>query len=527
MKLKISTRLSLFIVCLLFFAIGGISLISYKQSSSAIQTKIELYSEQIMNQVSQNLRLDLKRVENTLDDVSSTEDIQEGLAQYYLKPDTQYVVNNKVRKLLTHQVVLMPYIKSANIALDSKTILGIGADYLEKNKYTGIVESAQNNFSFNYSLINDANGAPLISISKRFKSANSGDVLGTLVLTLTEEHISDTYRQIDIGKAADIFVMDSKGLIISSRDKTRIPVNQILADSVLIDAVINHHKANKSTFSSKLLKTDSLVAFSPIENSDWFVVAAIPKAYLDVELNRSAKTTFWLGLICLLVSAIVAYFISLGISLPSKKILYAMNEAKNGNLNIQLKERNKDEMGQIAASFNEMMTNIRMLVKQATISTQCIIEQSQVMNQASARMRETTGQFVTIIDEITLGAVNQANEAGYSASHMNDLAEKIDLVELDVEIVSKTVEKSKRISESTLEIVGLLNEKTITVNQASQKIVQDILTFNEDMKNVKNIVQVISDIASQTNILSINASIEAARAGSAGKGFAVVAQEVK
>jgi methyl-accepting chemotaxis protein len=91
--------------------------------------------------------------------------------------------------------------------------LGLGADYLEKSKYTGIVESAQNNFNFNNVLINDATGAPLISISKRFKSAAKGDVLGTLVLTLSEKHIADIYRQIDIGKAADIFIIDSYGLI--------------------------------------------------------------------------------------------------------------------------------------------------------------------------------------------------------------------------------------------------------------------------------------------------------------------------
>ncbi|QGQ98991.1 methyl-accepting chemotaxis protein [Paenibacillus psychroresistens] len=525
--MKISTRLSLFIVCLLFLSISGISFISYKQSSNAIQTKIELYSEQIMNQVSQNLQLDLKHLENTMEDISSSEDIQDGLANYNAKPETQYVVDNKVRKILTHQVVLMPYIKSANIAIDSNTILGLGADYLEKSKYTSIVDMAKNNFTFNYSLINDPTGTPLISISKRFKSAINGAVLGTIVLTLAEEHIADIYRQIDIGKSADIFIMDEKGLIISSRDGAKIPVNQLLNEATLTEAVISHNEASKTTFTSALKGIDSLIAFSPIENSNWFVVASIPQAYLDAELNASAKTSIWLGLICLIVSAAIAYLISLSISSPSKKILYAMNEAKIGNLNIQLNERKKDEMGQIAASFNEMMINIRLLVKQATISTQCIIEQSQVMDLASGQMRETTGQFVTIISQITQGAIEQAEEASHSAASMNDLSEKMDLVGVNVETVSANVEKSKQISENTLDIVRVLNEKTITVNIASQRIVQDIQDFNEDMKHVKNVVEVISDIATQTNILSINASIEAARAGSAGKGFAVVAHEVK
>ena len=422
---------------------------------------------------------------------------------------------------------MQSYITSESIFIDKDNNLGFGAEYFDSEQLNRILELTKKNFEYNYSFVKYATGTPSISVSKQIKSSISGNVLGTIVLTFSEEHFSDIYKQIDIGKSADVFIIDSAGTIVSSRDKENNPVNQLFPDKQLLKILLVTANSKSPLLLIRIRGTDSLVAYSPIPNTNWYVVAAIPNAYIHAELTQLAKTTLWIVLICLFISAIIAYMISLGISVPSKKIIHAMDEAKKGNLHIHIEDDNQDEMGKISTNFNEMISNIRLLIEQTNISSQSVLGQAELIDSASERTRQSTKQFVTIIEQIAEGATHQASEAYESSSSMSDLSDKINLVGKDMDTVSHAVENTKRVSESTMEIIKSLNEKTVTANSVSQEIIKDINDFNKEMKKVENIVGVISDIASQTNILSINASIEAARAGNAGKGFAVVAQEVK
>lgn len=524
---NIQLRLSAFFIVLLVFSLTITSLLSYKQSSGAIQSKIELYSKQVMNQVSQNLRLDMNHIETGIEDTITNLDVQNSLSQYRSSSENQYAVTEKIRKIIKHQISLQGYITSESIFIDKDNSLGFGAEYFDSEQLNRIMELAKKNFDYNYSFVQYATGTPSISVSKQIKSSISGNVLGTIVLTFSEEHFSDIYKQIDIGKSADVFIIDSAGTIVSSRDKENNPVNQLYPDKQLIENIASYSKQQKSAFTYSIRGTDSLVAYSPIPNTNWYVVAAIPNEYIHAERTQLAKTTVWIGLICLFISAIIAYMISLGISVPSKKIVHAMDEAKKGNLHIHIEDDNQDEMGKISSNFNEMIDNIRLLIEHTSVSSQNVLSQAQSIDAASERTRQSTKQFVTIIEQIAEGATHQASEASESSASMSDLSDKINLVGKDMDTVSHAVENTKRVSESTMDILKSLNEKTATANSVSKEIIKDINNFNGDMKKIENIVGVISDIASQTNILSINASIEAARAGNAGKGFAVVAQEVK
>lgn len=131
------------------------------------------------------------------------------------------------------------------------------------------------------------------------------------------------------------------------------------------------------------------------------------------------------------------------------------------------------------------------------------------------------------IQHIAKGASEQAAETMQGVNHMNNLSEGINKVGENMATVIEVVEQTANLCEKAFLIVKTLNEKAAMTSTVSEHTTSDINDLNEDMKKIRDIVKVIGDISEQTNLLSLNAAIEASRAGTAGLGFAVVAEEVK
>lgn len=522
---NIQTRLTLFFILLLVFSIATIGLLTYSQSSQAIHAKAELYSEQVMNQIGQNLSMDLQHIENVMDDISSSEEIQNGLDGYLsAAPEQQYAIDNKIHRLFSHKLSLMKYVTSASIAIDQERRIGSSANYLNQDQYLQLIKDTQGDSTVRYSLIDYASGETQISIRKSFKSAVSGKVLGTLILTIKEGHLSDLYRTVDLGNKAGIFVIDKSGVIISSIDSKSLPIREKLPDTHIIKQVT---QGELNTFSSNFQSVSSLLTFSPIKKTDWLIVSAIPDSFLQTEMNQLAVSTFWIGLICLLISAVAAFLISLGISVPSKRIVNLMDKAKLGDFSLLLEDNYKDEIGTISNNYDEMIRNIRGLLMQVDSTSKKMVEQSRTVDEVADQTRQAAAHYAAISQQIAEGASDQAVESGEGVKHMNNLSSKINVASQDIETVSTAVMNTKWISENALSVMHQLNEKANTANSAMQNVIADFEELNEYMKQVTSIVGVIKAIAQQTNVLSINATIEAARAGHMGKGFAVVANEVK
>jgi methyl-accepting chemotaxis protein len=237
-------------------------------------------------------------------------------------------------------------------------------------------------------------------------------------------------------------------------------------------------------------------------------VQSAKKADADANaMYTSSRTVTMIIIIAsLLISVGFGYFISHIISRPLNKVVRLVDAVADGDLRETTDIDTKDEVGQLARAINQMVLNLRTTVGGILASSESVAAAAQ--------------QISATTEEIASGSSSQANDAQTMNELFRELSHAIDSVasgaEEAAELSNQTMDIAKeggKVVQSSIEGMNLVNDQMSKLEADSNKIGE--------------IIEVIDDIAGQTNLLALNAAIEAARAGEQGRGFAVVADEVR
>ncbi|WP_432403416.1 methyl-accepting chemotaxis protein [Wukongibacter sp. M2B1] len=566
--LRLMAKLMIYFLILIIIPVSAVGFYSYRSTSSSLKQEAETNLKTELNGIVDKVELEMDNIEklgNTLSQLPSIIEYSDEVKRGEVSSETQKLAQKTLREFrgaiedISEEIIVIN--SSGVVILDSNDSTNIGVDVANREYFR---QSITGKSYWNEVVMSKGTNSPVTVHSIPLRTS-SQEIVGVIGIVTKFESISNIVKDISIGETGYAYMIDSKGLVLQHPNEDKILKENLGSSNSMelneqVKRMINGEEDHGFYTYEGVYK---LNMYKPVGN--WSIAVNIPvKEYMETAIDIRNKTLI-ISIASILLGILVAYYVSRQITNPIKTLMNLMSKAENGDLTITADIKTRDEIGDLAISFNNMINGQKNAMEEVLATANELGNSSQETSSISEEMASSAQNQSTLIGELTNTMNEMSRSVGEVADSASEMAHNTSDINNSVIQLRKTSNDVEESTQSTVEnivdIMGAIKqmntsiefvasnsnnaskeaEKTVKIADEGKKAVSNTITemdnINRGMDNltevikglgkaavqIGDIVEVIDDIAEQTNLLALNASIEAARAGEHGKGFAVVA----